>query len=236
MKIADELDYKGFVEAIQKEFFNDNKENWVEQYDRYAKAITDNETVLKGAAQEIKQKLSADDSENTRLHLYTSINSLNRYPGNPFAFDIRYQGESIAEISVSRSSKTLKKLKLQKTKSGFPISEFIEDHAFDEYIKPTSEFDDVLQKFKKYFNTPKPRKRRKRAKNNFEHQYESGILTYLEKGGLDDLKPVEISNCRFQLPTKFTASRVIGGDMPYWCKNETGGGVDILAVHKADLL
>ena len=48
-----------------------------------------------------------------------------------------------------------------------------------------------------------------------------------------DFEPIKLCGCRFQFPTKFSASTLTNNRVPDLCKGKSlGGGIDILALHK----
>ena len=87
-------DFEKFAAEVVKKFSLDDKE-WIKQYKGYAEIIENKEKSYGALAEEIKKKLN---SKYTGLYLYTTIFGIK----NGSAFDLRYQGESIATISISK--------------------------------------------------------------------------------------------------------------------------------------
>lgn len=149
-KYEKEFSFEEFAAKVAEILNKDD--GWIEQYKGYAKIIDDKENSIKAIAEDIKKKLRSED---TGLYLYTTISGLK----NGAAFDLRYQGESIAAISNTN-------IKLKISSGNYTIREFIGDddwkNIFEQFTKPWADLTGALKIFTDYFTPDLERHGRKR--------------------------------------------------------------------------
>ena len=151
-------------------------------------------------------------------------------------FDLRYQGQSIADLVVSEKTSD----KAQGYEVALQISEKmakknLRDFGFsmgeNASGKPIWRLKDAA-KFRAHFKA-EPVRTNSGNKKNQEHRVESAILTDMRKSSISagkilrDMQPVLLCGERFQMPTPLSASGVKNGRLAY--SGPSGGGIDILA-------
>ena len=181
----------------------DNTE-WIVRYADYASEIMETQETIKDA-----RKLF---HERKPLYVYSSISrAKNR---SQVTFDLRYRGQSVAEISYKKGKLLLKTNK--NTKEFYDIEG---GKSFEWNSKEAEIFRGGFAKCPDRIN---------KRKKNEEHRFESALLTELlkDKGNdkaLTNIQPVCLAKSRFQMPTPFKASE---GKPAY--AGHKGGGIDLL--------
>lgn len=200
----------------------------------FKKSISDTKTQLtsntewvkrfKGYADKILANTKNIRSRKTQFHewaplyLYLNVGTA-RNSSSSVDFNLRYHGQSVADLTVSDSIK-------------INTSNYHNKRDFNcEITCDCGWRDKDANDFRKYFATQPARQNTKDNKKNEEHRIESMLLTELseEKGRikhqkLHGIQPVRIGGfARFQMPTPLSASK---DTITYSVK---GGGIDILA-------
>ena len=149
-------------------------------------------------------------------------------------FDLRYQGQSIADLVVSEKSSENNQgyevaLQISEGKAKTNLRDFGFSMAENASGKPVWSLKDAA-KFRAHFKA-EPVRTDAGNKKNREHQFESEILTDMRKKSaagkiLCNMQPVLLCGERFQMPTPLSASDARKDNIKY---AEKGGGIDILA-------
>lgn len=203
---------KEAIETTQKEL-NENASKWQDRFVYYmTKTIENKQDII-----ERRKKFRKWGN----LSVYFTIG---RAKDNSNYFDLRYQGQSVGQISVSRSDNTVK-LHISKTQYANNCNEkYLTGYPKDICTAGCYEWHSKTAKeFRKYFKTA-PEKQ-----EHPEHKYENLLLNELsERDGkqksLTFIQPITIGkDLYFQMPTPLTAS---GNVIEY---SDGHGGIDILA-------
>lgn len=234
-------DYCSIIKYVQYEL---NKETeWQKRYLDYAAKLSMN-------------KLSYSKPRNLSplLKLYTTISgSLDNVKGNNPTLDVRYKGQSVANIEqVCDDGKDNFKLIIPvelinnnaKTFTGYSALNQLNDN-----VDICVDLDSTTGRiFNKFFTKDHTKQSKNKKEAHPEHTLESALLTELEKtmGGdkyIKYIQPITLLKMRYQFPTPFTASKIykkaINGeigenDLSYSKGN--GGGIDILARRKRKIV
>ena len=166
------------------------------------------------------------------IYSYLSISKAINADATTATFDLRYQGQSIADLVVSskpgennQGYEVALRINQGKAKTN------LRDFGFSMEEKAVWSLKDAA-KFRAHFNT-EPVRTDVGNKKNREHRFESEILTDMLKRSnaagkiLCDMQPVLLCGERFQMPTPLSASGVKNGRLVYG--GPQGGGIDILA-------
>ena len=189
-----------------EELLRDNLE-WIERYSDYAKKILSNNDTIK--------KVRSFFYEPRPLYVYSSISrAKNAENERLVTFDLRYRGQSVADIFYKKDKPWLKTKKNTDKFYGIEGGKTLEWESKD------------AEKFRGGF--AKYPCRNNDGKKNEEHRFESALLTELskEKGSekiLKNIQPVRLAGSRFQMPTPFKASK----GKPVYAEHK-GGGIDLL--------
>ena len=181
----------------------EKNDEWIKRYADYASEIMEMQKKIKDARKEFR--------EHKPLYVYSSISRAKNE--NIVTFDLRYRGQSVAEI-IKRKDKILMKTKMN-TKKFYGIE------GGRTFVWSSKEAEIFRSGFAKCPD------RNNKDKKNEEHRFESALLTELskDKGSdkiLTNIQPVRLAGSRFQMPTPFKAS---GGKPVYAVE---GGGIDLL--------
>jgi hypothetical protein len=180
------------------------EKEWIERYKKYACEILDIQNIVKETRELFRI--------NKPLFVYSSIRA-NTTSKNHIKFDLRYRGQSVAEIDYEKKKEILR-LKSKQTEKYYRIKD-IKGVAW-------KDAESFRGQFSKY-----PERESVGGKKNIEHRYESALLTALtrDKEAIRDIWPVFLHDkeIRFQMATPFSAST----KNPKYgnCK---GGGIDLL--------
>lgn len=174
------------------------------------------------------------------IFVYLSVNKVMKAGAGKATFDLRYEGQSIAELSVEEKE-SIDYAKDKEYGIWLKISEKMantnkRDFGFsrEDASAVCGRFDwsdEDAKKFRKYFSN-KPPRASTAAIENREHKFESEILTDMLKVSslgkkLLNVQPVLLCGARFQMPTPINASKVKVGRIEY--SRQYGGGIDIMA-------
>ena len=214
-----------FLELIEKnrEIVLANKGEWEDRYATYAHKIANN-----------KQKIIAAKAlfhEWNPLYVYMSVNSAK----SNLAFDLRFYGQSVANIIMKNNMLTLSVTADQKknNETHFALSALADNPLSDARTKGAQVAwrSPEAKDFRGYFKQIQTEK--SLSSRQEEHRLESAMLSALGKEVADDkilsnIQPVKIADvCRFQMPTPMSASDHQKGAS--YAKKGNGGGIDILA-------
>jgi hypothetical protein len=228
------MDYQAYAEEIQEKLQRDDA--WKKQYLGYAEALIKNECNIK------ERRKSFHKVE--PLHVYTTIGMAQN---NAYSFDMRYLGQSVATITVSKDtankSATLstKKMKINNNtwfEYGTPIANedwhnSIASKDFRRYFKNI---------FREYLNnaTAKPLLPRQK-----EHMWESRLFSEFEKSKSDfkailGIQPVSFAGCRFHMKTALKGSSgekdlsKKGGEIDVFCRQKNGNKLKLSIIEVKD--
>jgi len=181
----------------------EKEKEWIKRYAEYASEILTIQNAIKGA--------SGLFNECEPLYVYSSVS---RATNKNITFDLRYRGQSVADIIYKNGELYLK------TKKNTYNFYKIEGGWEKEWNSKEAKL--FRSAFTKYPC------RNDEGKKNEEHRFESALLTELskEKGNdkiLKYIQPVRLAKSRFQMPTPFKASK----GKPVYAKHK-GGGIDLL--------
>ena len=186
------------MENIIKEasrLLEENRQDWEKRYQKYIEDIAE-------AAQEA---VTLQFRLPKNLRLYKNISSVNAPE-----YDIRYAGQSIANIKIENDAIWLQAKEMSK--------------RFESSVEPSKwyKWDSAeANKFRSYFNSCE----KEDLASSPERRIEQLLLNDMtESKSFINIEPVRLLEAYFQMPTPFAASKA----MPqYACHN--GGGIDILA-------
>lgn len=202
-------------EAIKKtqQELNKNVSKWKERYEDYVTETANNKDDIMGRRKKFHKW--------SNLNVYSTIG---KAKDNSNYFDLRYQGQSVGQISVSKRDNSVK-LHISKRQysnncdekylKGYP-KDVCKEGCYSWHSKEAKEF-------RKYFKS-NPGKQ-----GHPEHKYENLLLKELFRNdgknkSLTYIQPVTIGkDIFFQMPTPLTAS---GNEIKY---SDGHGGIDILA-------
>jgi hypothetical protein len=195
------------LEVIKKSLSLLSDNEWVDRYAEYVECILKNP----------EKKLANGFRRPQGLSMYSSVSRRNGK-----SFDLRFAGQSVAEMTKDSDNKYTVKIRKNGTKGkyfeGFPKLHLPETFKYG---------DRDYKKFTKYF-------RDEAIKDNLkspEHTLENCLLKEFskklrsEEKSLCYIQPVKLYNMYFQMPTPFKASD--HNSLEY--AREKGGGIDILA-------
>ena len=208
-------EYRQVIDVVT-DLLQKNKTEWSPRYQGYQELIGN----LNAQIADMRKKFRALDP----VFVYLSISKVKTANSSRVSFDLRYQGQSVAELIVDKTVSLNfdpTKAKTNERDFGFPGGL---NGKFDWNSKEA-------MAFRKFF-AGKPQRTPKATKENKEHRFESVILTDLLKRisaekTLVNIRPVLLCGARFQMPTPLTASNAKAGVVNYASSN--GGGIDILA-------
>lgn len=228
-------EYKEII-AVVKETL-EKETDWIKQFEGYQKAIINNEPRIK--------VMRKNFNEWEPIFAYLTISKVIslKNGSSQFAFDLRYQGQSIAELIVKKkpcnSGNTREEFTIQlqvsKATSEDNKSNFNFPKDRDNFTGPYDWNSDEAREFRKHFSH-KCLRTEVASKKNQEHKVESELLTYMLTTPRSDkilghVQPVRLCGGRFQMRTPLKASGAMKGIVNYAKKNG-GGGIDILAHHE----
>lgn len=174
------------------------------------------------------------------IFVYLSVNTVMKVSAVKATFDLRYEGQSIAELIVEEKESN-DSAKDKEYRICLKIGEKMantnkRDFGFsrEDASVLCGRFDwsdEDAKKFRKYFSN-KPPRASTATKESREHKFESEILTDMLKVSslgkkLLNVQPVLLCGARFQMPTPINASKVKVGRIEY--SRQYGGGIDIMA-------
>ena len=208
-------EYRQVIDVVT-DLLQKNKTEWSPRYQGYQELIGN----LNAQIADMRKKFRALDP----VFVYLSISKVKTANASRVSFDLRYEGQSVAELIVNKTVS----LKVNPTQAennvrdfGFPGGL---NGKFDWYSKEA-------MVFRKFFSG-KPQRTQNATQENTEHRFESVILTDLLKRissekTLVNIRPVLLCGARFQMPTPLSASNAKSGIVTY--AGKSGGGIDILA-------
>jgi len=170
------------------------------------------------------------------IYSYLTISKAINADVTTATFDLRYQGQSIADLVVSAKTSDNNQgyevtLQISQGKAETNLRDF--GFSLDENSSGKASWNGKpAAKFRAHFNA-EPVRTNAGNKKNQEHRVESEILTDMLKSRnvaekiLRDMQPVLLCDERFQMPTPLSASGVKKGSIAY--SGRQGGGIDILA-------
>ena len=170
------------------------------------------------------------------IYSYLTISKAMNADATKATFDLRYQGQSIADLVVSAKPGEKAQgyevaLQISEGKAKTNLRDFEFSMAENASGNPIWSLKDAA-KFRAHFNA-EPFRTDAGNKKNQEHRVESEILTDMLKRSnaagkiLCNMQPVLLCGERFQMPTPLSASGVKSGRLEYG--GPQGGGIDILA-------
>lgn len=194
----------------------------------YQAVIANMETNITG----LRKKFRALDP----VFVYLSVSKVKLAKEGNAMFDLRYEGQSVAELIVAAkqpNDSTINKefkvsLKIDDKKANTNQRDF----GFPRIIPGRFDWNsNEASAFRKFFSS-KPQRTQDATKVNREHRFESVILTDLLKRYSTDktlvnIRPVLLCGARFQMPTPINSSKAKEGIVTY--SGQFGGGIDILA-------
>lgn len=205
------------IDEIIKEvqvILSDNPE-WKERYNSYAKNLLDNIDFIKNN----RGKLH----EFPPLYFYISTSKAKKSKSTTLLLDVRYRGQSVAELTINNNSITLS----TKNKDDKNLRDFNCNIVLNDVNWQSSDASD----FRKFFkNRSYSRNDNAKNKKNEEHNIESLLLSEFSKKEskgkqITHIKPITISDVRYGMPTPLGASNHT--KLKYSGSN--GGGIDIFA-------
>ena len=169
------------------------------------------------------------------IYSYLTISKAMNADATKATFDLRYQGQSIADLVVSAKPGEKAKgyevsLQISEGKAKTNLRDFEFSMAENASGNPIWSLKDAA-KFRAHFKA-EPVRTNAGNKKNQEHRVESEILTDMRKKSaagkiLRNMQPALLCGERFQMPTPISASGVKNGRIAYGAPQ--GGGIDILA-------
>ena len=169
------------------------------------------------------------------IYSYLTISKAMNADATKATFDLRYQGQSIADLVVSAKPGEKAQgyevaLQINQGKAKTSLRDFGFTMAENASGKPVWSLKDAA-KFRAHFKKEEPVRTDAGNKKNREHRFESEILTDMRKKSADgkilcNMQPVLLCGERFQMPTPLSASDARKDNIKYAKK---GGGIDILA-------
>lgn len=197
-----------------------NNSEWEGRYKSYVGRLNQADKVSKLAASQFGRCKN--------LAVYLSISRATKISTSKVCFDLRYRGQSVADLIVNLQKKLIS-LRLAKTNA----ASFL---GYPETLKNnTSEIpwrSDLASRFRTFFAGSSSFNAG--IKRNAEHDMESQWLTQLSlrtsaNKMLMGIQPVKLLGQRFQMPTPLTACKAKDGAVKY--SAYSGGGIDVLARH-----
>jgi len=192
---------------------NSLKENseWINRYAGYADMFKKNEEAFLKHLDTLNNALNLKPTSHLALYLTTS-----RIKKTKLCFDLRFRGQSIAEISPVKNDKY--NVKFAKDKKGRNRNE-VKENADDFTCMPI----DLLKELNKRLNNED-------IEHNKEHLIESVLLgnfSLPDAAGkcFKGIQPIKYAGCRFAMPTPFSASKAKDGKVKY--SGFRGGSIDI---------
>lgn len=207
---------------------------WISRYKGYTDSIKNNESIIKLA--------SNCFGAAPNLDIYLPISKAKQSNSRTVYLDVRYKGQSIAELRIGIHTNTVR----LSVKTSTNMRDYCEYPPELEIISEKNLIDwhsDKASAFRKFFASNPKRNSdtsiahnisisKKKKKENLEHNYESQLLKQFTlkttKGKiLRRIQPVTLFQKKFQMPTPIYASKAANSILKY--SNQWGGGVDILA-------
>ena len=218
-------EYDKVVKAVL-EALTENPE-WKRRYHKYC--------LDEGAISSIRKMRKAFRVQ-APIYSYLSISKAINGDATKATFDLRYQGQSIADLVVSAKPGEKAQgyevaLQINQGKAKTNLRDFGFTMAENASGNPIWSLKDAA-KFRAHFNA-EPVRTDAGNKKNQEHRVESEILTDMLKRSnaagkiLRDMQPALLCGERFQMSTPLSASGVKKGRLVYG--GHQGGGIDILA-------
>ena len=186
----------------------DNKSEWEERYAKYA------DIFLSASASSLQFRCPGE------LFAYLNFSTAQKNCTNKTTakYFLRYQGQNVADIEVTKKDSKVTFTTYNTNDSNFEYSTNVNKADWRSNIGT---------QFRKFFATYK--KRIDNGRRNEEHRIQNLLFRELSKKiGIDKqlryIQPVKLQNCFFEMPTPFKAS-----DHTPTYRGKNGGGVDILA-------
>lgn len=223
-------DYKNIIATIKETL--EMETEWKTRYKNYHNKILSNQSLICNMRRSFRIRAP--------LCAYFSVSrALQGSNYGKAVFDIRYQGQSVAEVLVEKANNSSNGnsnfsvwLVVDKKKQFNNKRDF--HFTLDEDVpklKVSWRDSEEAKLFRKFF-ADEPQRSQNAKRRNQEHKVESEILTDMLKTSavgknLLHFQPVLLCGARFQMPTPFMASQIKDGIITYAA--EKGGGIDILA-------
>ncbi|MHC1759307.1 MAG: hypothetical protein AB9917_07340 [Negativicutes bacterium] len=227
-------EYKEIIAVVKETLEKETNSEWKARYENYHKNILSNQSLIRNMRRAFIIRAP--------LFAYFSVSrALQGSNSRKVIFDIRYQGQSVAEILVERGTANnstsensnyrvwlvIDKKKSYTNKRDFQFTSDEDSPKLKVLWRGSLE----AKMFRKVFADGPQRSQNSRIQNK-EHKVESEILTDMLKTSAVDknllhVRPVLLCGERFQMPTPFMASKIKDGIINY--VDEKGGGIDILA-------
>ena len=213
-------DYQKVVNETQELLLVDvNRADWEKRYNSYADNITSNLESIKKNRRRLR--------EWTPFKFY--LNTTNAQNAkNTLRFDVRYLGQTVAELIVKKDSVIIKTK--PSTKRNYEKNN-LKDFDCPIVLNNADWDGKEAYAFRKHFRKREDlQNNTDNNKGNEEHRIESLLLSEFSKTKADEkplpnIKPVMIEGLRFPMPTPLVASK--HGTVGY--SGPGGGGIDILA-------
>ena len=204
------------IETTIKEaqrLLSENEAEWMKRYKGYAKAMLSNEDYIITNRRKfyeyapLRYYISTTNAKGTRNHL---------------SLDVRYRGQSVALLKVTRSDVTIStKGKNTNNSRDFDCKIELNDVKWNE---------SDAQIFRNFFKNRENIRNSNNNKKNEEHNVESLLLSEFSKRNSKDkhilgIQPVKFCGIRFGMPTPISAS---DHKKPLKYAKQNGGGIDIL--------
>ncbi len=207
-----------YFQTVDKvtELLSENRE-WVKRYCDYTIAI--NCIIAEN------KKAGKMFGKSPNLDIYTSVSRTKNTTKDKASFDMRYNGQRVAMITVNINNRTIF-LKPEKPNA----STYMDYPDALDKIEPIEWTCGLAKQFRAYFaSSPKMIKCK-----NIEHSLESQLIKQFSlsksKGKhLVNIQPVKLLGKPFQMPTPLGACGAKTGKIEY--SNGSGGGIDILTRH-----
>jgi len=208
--------YQAIVNEVQSLLLADeNKADWISRYNSYAETILANLDSIKGNRRRLR--------EWDPLKFYLNVTNAKKAK-RTMRFDVRYLGQTIAELTSSVDGVTLS------TKGTRDYEKTnLRDFDCDIQLNRVSWAGKEATAFRAFFkNRSAMRNNTETNKGNEEHRVESLLLSEFSKSNdktLPNIKPITIEGLRFPMPTPIGASKL---NKTIFAK-QGSGGIDILA-------
>lgn len=195
---------KSIIEIALKLLNNDNE--WESRYEDYIS------TICRTSVRSVRRPFNKPKG----LSLYSSVSRRNGR-----AFDLRYNGQSVAEVVCKKNGVFLYP-RVKANKDYFDLEQNIDEKGLKWHCKEATCFRKFFRDLSSQSDDLKIKSPEHRVENRLLEEFKKGIRA-LEKA-LCNIQPVLLYNCFFQLPTPLKAST----HDPSYAAHK-GGGVDILA-------
>ena len=218
-------EYEQIVKKVEEALIQNPE--WLARYTEYA---LDEKDI--GAIRKMRKAFRV----RAPIFSYLTISKAMNADATKATFDLRYQGQSIADLVVSAKTSENNQcyevaLQISEGKAKTNLRDFGFSLAENASGNPIWSLKDAA-KFRAHFNE-EPFRTDAGNKKNQEHRVESEILTDMLKRSnaagkiLCNMQPVLLCGERFQMPTPLSASGAKSGRLEYG--GPQGGGIDILA-------